>query len=67
MVTAPDSGDITGILTVSDITEQTISHRILNQLSVAGYDFVADVDLNQDHFAIVSYRRNCLLYTSRCV
>ncbi len=31
MIEAPDSGDITGILTVTDITEQTISDRILHR------------------------------------
>ncbi len=54
MVSTPDSGDITGILTVTDITEQTIADRILYQLSVTGYDFVADLDLTQDQYTILS-------------
>lgn len=54
LVSTPDTGDVTGILTVTDITEQTITDRILYQLSVTGYDVVADVDLFKDSYAIVS-------------
>ena len=54
LVSTPDSGDVTGILTVLDITEQTISNRISCQLSVTGYDFVADVDLRRDTYKIIS-------------
>ena len=45
LVEEPDTGDITGILTVYDITEQTVSDRNLHQLSTSGYDLIADVDL----------------------
>lgn len=62
MVSTPDSGDVTGILTVMDITEQTISNRIAYQLSVSGYDFVADVDLKQDTYKILFQDEN-----ARCV
>ena len=54
MIAAPDSGDVTGIMTVTDITSQTISDRILHQLSVAGYDYVLDVDLCLDSCTLVS-------------
>ena len=54
MVAAPDSGDVTGILTVTDVTEGTISDRILHQLFVTGYDFVADLDLLRDRYVILS-------------
>lgn len=54
MVNTPDSEDVTGILTVTDITEKTISERILHQLSVSGYEFVADVDLSRDHYKILT-------------
>ena len=54
LVEAPDTGDITGILTVYDITEQTISDRNLHQLSTSGYDLIADVDLLRDSSRIVS-------------
>ncbi|WP_343208640.1 hybrid sensor histidine kinase/response regulator [Anaerolentibacter hominis] len=58
LVAAPDSGDVTGILTVTDITEQTISNRILQQITAAGYDFVADLDLVKDRFTILSSSGN---------
>ncbi|MEQ2679925.1 PAS domain-containing protein [Enterocloster citroniae] len=58
MVSTPDSGDVTGILTVRDITEQTVSHRILHQLSVTGYDFAADLDLTRDTYKILSLDAN---------
>ena len=54
LVEAPDTGDITGILTVYDITEQTISDRNLHQLSTSSYDLIADVDLRNDLSRIVS-------------
>lgn len=54
LVAAPDSGDVTGILTVMDITKQTISERILHQLSSIGYDFIADLDLIEDTYEILS-------------
>ncbi|MBS7008724.1 MAG: PAS domain-containing protein [Anaerostipes sp.] len=56
MVATPDSGDVTGILTVTDITEQAISDRILHQLSVTGCDLVVDVDLTNDTYSILSSR-----------
>lgn len=58
MVATPDSGDVTGILTVTDITEQAISERILHQLSVTGCDFVVDVDLTTDRYKILSCSEN---------
>ena len=54
LVSAPDTGDVTGILTVTDITEQTISDRILHQLSVTSYDFVVDLDLERDTFTVLT-------------
>lgn len=56
MLIQPDSGDLTGILTVQDITEKTISTRILRQMSVTGYDFVADLDLYADQYKILYYK-----------
>ena len=50
----PDTGDITGILTVYDITEQTIADRNLQKLSTSGYDLIADVDLLNDSCTIIS-------------
>ncbi|MCQ4638545.1 PAS domain-containing protein [Anaerovorax odorimutans] len=54
LVATPDSDDITGILTITDITERTIAERAMHQLSVIGYDFVADLDLDADNCAILS-------------
>lgn len=54
LITAPDTGDITGILNVTDITEKVISDLMMQQLSVASYDLVADVDLLRDHFVILT-------------
>ncbi len=54
LVETPDTGDITGILTVTDITEKTIREKILLQLSSISYDLVADVDLLNNHYQIVS-------------
>ena len=48
------TGDVTGILAVTDVTENVISEHILQQLSAAGYDFIADVDLIKDSYRILS-------------
>lgn len=58
LVDAPDTGDVTGILTVTDITEQVINDRILHQLSVTSYDFVIDLNLDQDTFTILTCNKN---------
>ena len=54
LVEMPDTGDITGILTVTDITKETIRDKIFLTLSSAKYDLVADVDLLTDQYEIVS-------------
>lgn len=58
LVMTPDTGDVTGIFTVTDVTEAVIRDRIVNRLSVSGYDFVADVDLLNDTYTILNYNRN---------
>lgn len=58
MVATPDSGDVTGILTVTDVTEQTVSDRILYQLSVSGNEFVVDLDLTRDSYTVISCSKN---------
>ena len=50
----PDLGDVMGILTVTDVTEATISEKILHKLSVFGCDCVADVDLYADVQKMIS-------------
>lgn len=54
LVETPDTGDVTGILTVTDITEKTIRERIFMQLSSATYDLVANINLLSDTYEIVS-------------
>ncbi|MCH1983246.1 PAS domain-containing protein [Ruminococcus sp. OA3] len=54
LVEAPDTGDVTGVLTVTDMTEQVISERILHRLSVVNCDLVVDVDLLRDHCTLLS-------------
>ena len=58
MVATTDSSDVTGILTVTDNTEQVIARRIVQKLSVAGYDFVSDVNLLRDTYTIISQDEN---------
>lgn len=58
LVEVPDTGDVTGILTVTDITEQTISDRILHQLSVTAYDFVIDLNLELDTYTVLTSNQN---------
>lgn len=58
MVEAPDTGEITGILTVTDITEQTISDRILYQISESCHDYIMDVDLVSDYYRMLSCNEN---------
>lgn len=58
LVETPDTGDITGILTVTDVTGQIISDRILHQLSVTSYDYVVDLDIVQDTYSVLAYNKN---------
>lgn len=58
LVETPDTGDITGVLTVTDITEQTISDRILHQLSVTSYDYVIDLNLEKDFYTVLTCKKN---------
>ena len=58
LVEAPDSGDVTGILTVLDITDRVIAERILHQLSVSNYDFVVDIDLRKNSYNVLSRGEN---------
>lgn len=54
LVETPDTGDVTGILTVTDITEKTIREKIFMQLSSTKYDLVANINLFSDTYEIVS-------------
>lgn len=55
LLTGPEAGEVIGILTVTDVTEETISERIFHQLSVTSHDFVVDVDLLHDSYTILAY------------
>lgn len=54
LVETPDTKDVTGIFTVTDITEKTIREKIFVQLSATNYDLVANVNLFTDTYEIVS-------------
>ena len=54
MLEAPDTGDITGILTVTDVTDQIIHDQILHQISVNSYDSIIDVNLLTDTCYIIN-------------
>lgn len=54
LVETPDTGDVTGILTVTDITEKQIREKIFMKLSSTNYDLVANVNLFSDFYEIVS-------------
>lgn len=58
MVLTPDSGDVTGIMTISDTTEQLIAERALHHLSSYGYDFVLDLDLIHDRFRLLTWNKD---------
>ena len=54
LLETPDTGDITGILTVTDVTDQMIRDQILHHISVNSYDLIADVDLHADTYFMMS-------------
>lgn len=58
MVLTPDSGDVTGIMTIDDTTEQLIADRALRHLSSYGYDFVLDLDLIHDRFRLLTWNKD---------
>ncbi|MCD7906799.1 MAG: PAS domain-containing protein [Clostridium sp.] len=58
MLEAPDTGDITGILSVFDVTDRIISERILRRQSVNSHDYVVDLDLREDSYTLLSRREN---------
>lgn len=54
LVETPDTGDIIGVLSVTDITEETISKRILNQLTFSNYETVVKIDLLNNHYEVIA-------------
>ncbi len=53
LVETPDTGDITGILTVTDVTNQVIHDQILHQISISSCDLIADLDLFHDTYTLM--------------
>ncbi|MDO4549146.1 MAG: ATP-binding protein [Clostridia bacterium] len=56
MVETPDSGDVTGIMTVTDVTDKIIEDRILHSASVLNGDFVLNLDVIEDRYTVLSKR-----------
>lgn len=52
----PDTGSLTGILTMTDITDQEIADRTLHQLLVTGCDFVVDLNLMDGNYRLLTAR-----------
>lgn len=57
LVETPETGDVIGILTVTDITEKIVSDSILQKLSVTNYDLVIDIDICKKRYAIFNGSR----------
>lgn len=54
LVETPATEDVAGILTVTDITDRTIREKLVRQLTTENYDMVADVDLVNDRFYVLT-------------
>ncbi|MGN1230665.1 MAG: PAS domain-containing protein, partial [Anaerotignum sp.] len=48
LITEPDTDELTGILSVKDVTEQVATKKLLQNLSNLGFDKIMDVDLHKD-------------------
>lgn len=55
LVESPETGDVTGVLTVTDITDSIMSQRVLDQLSVTTHDYIVDIDLLTDSYKVISF------------
>lgn len=58
LMKAPDTGEVIGILTISDITERIIADRILHQLSYTNHDYIIDLDIPKDFYRMLSCNPN---------
>lgn len=56
LVQEPDTGELTGILTVTDVTEIAITRQILSKLSLFGCDMAVDVDLDRDSQMVLTWK-----------
>lgn len=54
LLSDPDSGDVMSFLRVTDVTEQTVTRKILRKQSSLGCDMVMDVDLYRDTVSVLS-------------
>lgn len=66
MVKAPETDNIIGILTVTDVTKQTLKEHIMHQLSVASYDLAVDVDLIEDQYVVLKSDPKSEAVTNQC-
>lgn len=58
LVETPDTGEVTEVFKISDVTESEIERRIMRCLSVSGYDFASNVNLKKDSYRIVGRDEN---------
>ncbi len=54
LISSPETGDVMGFLSVLDTTERKISSELFLRLAKVSYDFIADVDLREDRYKMVS-------------
>ena len=54
LTSSPETGDVMGFLSILDITETKISSELFLRLAKVSYDFIADVDLKEDRYKMVS-------------
>lgn len=61
LIAEPGTGDVTGVLTVTDVTDSIMSEQLLRRLSVTTHDYIVDVDLLSDSFKLLSSSQNAYL------
>lgn len=68
-IEAPDSGDIIGVLSVLDLTEDKVNESLSQQLSHAHYDFITEFHFAKDYYRILFANpraTNCIPPTQGC-
>ncbi|MBO1678514.1 response regulator [Bittarella massiliensis (ex Durand et al. 2017)] len=61
MIAAPGTDDVIGVLTVTDVTDKTMTDRILQKLSVTTHDYILDANLLADTFKMLNSNQNAYL------
>ena len=56
LMRSPDTGDVTGILSVVDHSERRVSDLILHKLIKNDYDFIAMLDIVSGEYSMLSYK-----------